>query len=40
MGLRIFENDLLYFDGSPKEVRDMCHDLNLDIMLFQPFRDF
>lgn len=39
-GVEIFENDLLYFDGSPKEVRDMCHDLNLDIMLFQPFRDF
>ena len=31
-GVEIFENDLLYFDGSPKEVRDMCHDINLDIM--------
>ncbi len=39
-GVEIFENDLLYFDGSPADVRQMCQDLNLEIMLFQPFRDF
>lgn len=39
-GVEIFENDLLYFDGSPASVRSMCADLGLEIMLFQPFRDF
>lgn len=39
-GVEIFENDLLYFDGTPAEVRSMCADLGLEIMLFQPFRDF
>lgn len=39
-GVEIFENDLLYFDGSPSDVRKMCEDLGLEIMLFQPFRDF
>ncbi|STZ76418.1 bifunctional sugar phosphate isomerase/epimerase/4-hydroxyphenylpyruvate dioxygenase family protein [Bergeriella denitrificans] len=39
-GVEIFENDLLYFDGSPADIRKMCEDLNLKIMLFQPFRDF
>jgi len=39
-GVEIFENDLLYYDGSPRDVRQMCVDLNLAITLFQPFRDF
>ena len=39
-GVEIFENDLVYFDGSPRAVRQMAADLGLSIMLFQPFRDF
>lgn len=39
-GVEIFENDLLYFNGTPADIRRMCEDLNLEIMLFQPFRDF
>jgi 4-hydroxyphenylpyruvate dioxygenase len=39
-GVEIFENDLLYFDGSPAEVKAICADLGLRILLFQPFRDF
>src|SRR5690242_1339650 len=39
-GVEIFENDLLYFDGSPSEVRPICADLGLRVLLFQPFRDF
>ncbi|MDO4997568.1 MAG: TIM barrel protein [Neisseria sp.] len=39
-GVEIFENDLLYFNGSPRDIRQMCEDLGLEIMLFQPFRDF
>jgi 4-hydroxyphenylpyruvate dioxygenase len=39
-GVEIFENDLLYYDGSPRHVRQMCADLGIAITLFQPFRDF
>lgn len=39
-GVEIFENDLLYYDGSPRDIRQMCADLGIEIMLFQPFRDF
>ncbi|MFS2126121.1 3-dehydroshikimate dehydratase QuiC [Pseudomonas sp. Pseusp97] len=39
-GVEIFENDLLYYGGSPREVRRLCADLGLAITLFQPFRDF
>ena len=39
-GIEIFENDLLQFPGSPREVRRICDDLGLTIDLFQPFRDF
>jgi 4-hydroxyphenylpyruvate dioxygenase len=39
-GIEIFENDLLYFDGSPADVRRIAADLGLKIVLFQPFRDF
>ncbi|TWH75895.1 4-hydroxyphenylpyruvate dioxygenase [Azomonas agilis] len=39
-GVEIFENDLLYYSGSPREIRQMCQDLGIAITLFQPFRDF
>ncbi len=39
-GVEIFENDLLHFSGSPREVRRIAEDLGLVIDLFQPFRDF
>jgi len=39
-GVEIFENDLLYFDGSPRDVKRIAADLGLSILLFQPFRDF
>lgn len=39
-GVEIFENDLLQFPGSPRDVRRLCEDLGLAIDLFQPFRDF
>ncbi len=39
-GVEIFENDLLYFDRPPAEVRRMATDLGLSIIALQPFRDF
>jgi 4-hydroxyphenylpyruvate dioxygenase len=39
-GVEIFENDLLSFDGTPDDVRRMVADLGLEIVTFQPFRDF
>lgn len=39
-GIEIFENDLLQFNGTPRDVRHMAEDLGLAIELFQPFRDF
>lgn len=39
-GVEIFENDLLQFPGSPRDVRRIADDLGLSIDLFQPFRDF
>lgn len=38
--VEIFENDLIFFDGSPRDVRRMAGDLGLDMPLYQPFRDF
>ena len=38
--IELFENDLLTFDGTPRDVRRMASDLGLTIPLFQPFRDF
>lgn len=38
--VEIFENDLIYYSGSPAEVRAMAADLGLGIDLYQPFRDF
>jgi 4-hydroxyphenylpyruvate dioxygenase len=39
-GVEIFENDLLAFPGTPREVGRMIRDLGLVCTLFQPFRDF
>ncbi len=39
-GVEIFENDLLQYSGTPRDVRRMAEDLGLSIDLFQPFRDF
>ena len=39
-GVEIFEADLLTFDGAPADVRRIAADLGLDLVLFQPFRDF
>jgi len=38
--VEIFENDLLFFDGTARDVRRMADELGLKIVLFQPFRDF
>lgn len=38
--VEIFENDLLFFDGSAKEARLLAADRGLEISLYQPFRDF
>jgi len=38
--VEIFENDLLSFNGSPRDVGRLCRDLGLSICAFQPFRDF
>ncbi len=39
-GVEIFENDLLTFDGTPADIRELALGLGLTIPLFQPFRDF
>ena len=39
-GVEIFENDFLAFHGGPREVGRMASDLGLEIVAFQPFRDF
>jgi 4-hydroxyphenylpyruvate dioxygenase len=39
-GVEIFENDLLSFNGTPRDIRLAAADLGLDIVTFQPFRDF
>ena len=38
--VEIFENDLLAFPGSPRDVRRLCDDLGLAVVTCQPFRDF
>lgn len=38
--VEIFENDLLFYEGSATEIRSIANDLGLQICLFQPFRDF
>jgi 4-hydroxyphenylpyruvate dioxygenase len=39
-GVEIFENDLLSFNGKPAEIRARVAGLGLNIITFQPFRDF
>jgi 4-hydroxyphenylpyruvate dioxygenase len=38
-GVEIFENDLLSFPGSPRDVGGAIRDLGMECTLFQPFRD-
>ena len=38
-GVEIFENDLLAFPGSPRDVGRLVRDLGMEVTLFQPFRD-
>lgn len=38
--IELFENDLLFFDGTAKDVRQMVEQVGLKTALFQPFRDF
>ena len=38
--IEIFENDLTFFSGKPREVRKMADDLGLEIVGLQPMRDF
>jgi 4-hydroxyphenylpyruvate dioxygenase len=40
MGVELFEQDLLTADASPRTVRQMLGDLGLELVTFQPFRDF
>jgi 4-hydroxyphenylpyruvate dioxygenase len=39
-GVEIFENDLLAFPGTPRDVGHMLRDSGLACALFQPFRDY
>jgi 4-hydroxyphenylpyruvate dioxygenase len=39
-GVEIFENDLVSFDGTPAQVGRRIRDLGLEVVTFQPFRDF
>src|ERR1700685_2253218 len=39
-GVEIFENDLLGFDGTAREVGRMIRDFGLICTCYQPFRDF
>lgn len=39
-GIEMFENDLLHYAGTPQDAHRMCADLGIDVVLFQPFRDF
>ena len=39
-GVEIFENDLIACPLSPSDIRLLAADLGLEILLYQPFRDF
>lgn len=39
-GLEIFEQDFIADEGSPRQIGEMVRDHGLEILLFQPFRDF
>jgi 4-hydroxyphenylpyruvate dioxygenase len=38
--IEMFENDLTFFSGKPREARVMAADLGLEIVALQPMRDF
>ncbi|MDF2116755.1 TIM barrel protein [Roseiarcaceae bacterium H3SJ34-1] len=38
--IEIFENDLTFFNGRPRDVRARAEDLGLEIVALQPMRDF
>ncbi|MHB8494436.1 MAG: bifunctional sugar phosphate isomerase/epimerase/4-hydroxyphenylpyruvate dioxygenase family protein [Casimicrobiaceae bacterium] len=38
--IEVFENDLMYFRGSPRDIARMAADRGLGIDLYQPFREF
>src|SRR3989475_6352624 len=38
--VEVFENDLISFNGTPRDLASMTADLGLGIELYQPFRDF
>jgi 4-hydroxyphenylpyruvate dioxygenase len=39
-GVEIFENDLLSYNGTPTDVARVITDFGLEVITFQPFRDF
>lgn len=39
-GIEIFENDLMTCDASVKDIRRMLEDQGLEVVTYQPFRDF
>src|SRR5206468_10801147 len=39
-GYELFENDLVYFNGTPATAGAIAADLGLTCELYQPFRDF
>jgi len=38
--VEIFENDLTFFAGKPRDARHMTADLGLEIVALQPLHDF
>jgi 4-hydroxyphenylpyruvate dioxygenase len=38
--VEIFENDLTFFSGKPRDARELAADLGLEIVALQPMRDF
>ncbi|WP_197379391.1 sugar phosphate isomerase/epimerase and 4-hydroxyphenylpyruvate domain-containing protein [Mycolicibacterium mengxianglii] len=38
-GIELFEPDLVASTSSPKQIRERCEELGLQIVLYQPFRD-
>ncbi len=38
--VQIYESDLTYYDGAPREIREIAEELGLAIEGFQPLRDF
>jgi len=38
--VELFENDLTFFSGKPREARQMAADVGLEIVALQPLRDF